>query len=45
MLGPMFQTPLNPALTSRWCSLTKYVGGDSDLVGGSISGDVSPCSR
>ena len=41
MLGPMFQTPLKCGADISLCSLTKYVGGHSDLVGGSISGDVS----
>jgi methionine-gamma-lyase len=38
MLGPMFQTPLKCGADISVCSLTKYVGGHSDLVGGSISG-------
>jgi methionine-gamma-lyase len=38
MLGPMFQTPLKCGADISLCSLTKYVGGHSDLVGGSISG-------
>ena len=37
----MFQTPLKCGADISLCSLTKYVGGHSDLVGGSISGDVS----
>jgi hypothetical protein len=41
MLGPMFQTPLKCGADILLCSLTKYVGGHSDLVGGSISGDGS----
>jgi methionine-gamma-lyase len=41
MLGPMFQTPLKCGADISLCSLTKYVGGHSDLVGGSISGDAS----
>jgi O-acetylhomoserine/O-acetylserine sulfhydrylase-like pyridoxal-dependent enzyme len=41
MLGPMFQTPLKRGADIALCSLTKYVGGRSDLVGGSISGDAS----
>ena len=41
MLGPMFQTPLKRGADISLCSLTKYVGGHSDLVGGSISGDAS----
>jgi methionine-gamma-lyase len=38
MLGPMFQMPLKHGADISLCSLTKYVGGHSDLVGGSISG-------
>jgi methionine-gamma-lyase len=38
MLGPMFQVPLKCGADISLCSLTKYVGGHSDLVGGSISG-------
>src|SRR3954470_2234667 len=37
-LGPMFQVPLKCGADMTLCSLTKYVGGHSDLVGGSISG-------
>ena len=40
MLGPMFQTPLKCGADLSLCSLTKYVGGHSDLVGGSISGSA-----
>jgi methionine-gamma-lyase len=40
MLGPMFQTPLRHGADISLCSLTKYVGGHSDLVGGSISGSA-----
>ena len=38
MLGPMYQSPLLRGADITLCSLTKYVGGHSDLVGGSISG-------
>ena len=41
MLGPMFQTPRKCGADISLCSLTKYVGGHSDLVGGSVSGDGS----
>jgi methionine-gamma-lyase len=37
----MVQTPLKCGADISLCSLTKYVGGHSDLVGGSISGDAS----
>jgi methionine-gamma-lyase len=40
MLGPMFQVPLKCGADISLCSLTKYVGGHSDLVGGSISGNA-----
>ena len=40
MLGPVFQTPLKHGADLSLCSLTKYVGGHSDLVGGSISGNA-----
>ena len=36
----MFQTPLRHGADITLCSLTKYVGGHSDLVGGSISGSA-----
>jgi methionine-gamma-lyase len=39
--GPMFQTALNCGADISLCSLTKYVGGHSDLVGSSISGDAN----
>jgi methionine-gamma-lyase len=45
MLGPMFQTPLKCGADISLCSLTKYVGGHSDLVGGSISGAESLVKR
>jgi len=38
MLGPLFQKPLKQGADISLLSLTKYVGGHSDLVGGSISG-------
>jgi methionine-gamma-lyase len=41
MLGPIFQRPLKHGADLTLCSLTKYVGGHSDLVGGSISGSAS----
>ncbi len=41
MLGPMFQAPLACGADISLCSLTKYVGGHSDLVGGSISGSTA----
>jgi len=41
MLGPMFQKPLKHGADLTLLSLTKYVGGHSDLVAGSISGKTS----
>jgi methionine-gamma-lyase len=38
MLGPKYQKPLKQGADLSLLSLTKYVGGHSDLVGGSISG-------
>lgn len=38
LLGPKFQQPLNHGADLTLLSLTKYVGGHSDLVGGSIAG-------
>ena len=40
MLGPLFQTPLKHGADLTLLSLTKYVGGHSDLVGGSVSGSA-----
>lgn len=38
MLGPIWQKPLDHGADLCLYSLTKYVGGHSDLVGGSVSG-------
>jgi methionine-gamma-lyase len=38
MLGPVFQTPLDFGIDICVYSLTKYVGGHSDLVAGGITG-------
>ncbi len=38
LLGPKYQKPLKLGADLTLLSLTKYVGGHSDLVGGSISG-------
>ncbi len=38
LLGPKYQKPLKHGADLTLLSLTKYVGGHSDLVGGSISG-------
>jgi methionine-gamma-lyase len=45
MLGPLFQTPLLHGADISLCSLTKYIGGHSDLVGGSISGSAELVRR
>ena len=39
MLGPLFQTPLSLGADLCVTSLTKYVGGHSDLVAGGCSGN------
>lgn len=38
MLGPVFQTPIEHGIDLTVYSLTKYIGGHSDLVGGSVCG-------
>ncbi len=38
MLGPVYQQPLNCGADINIYSLTKYVGGHSDLVAGGVSG-------
>ena len=38
MLGPVYQKPLNCGADLNIYSLTKYVGGHSDLVAGGVSG-------
>ena len=40
LLGPKYQKPLKHGADLTLLSLTKYVGGHSDLVGGSISGSA-----
>ncbi|GJL96031.1 MAG: methionine gamma-lyase [Hyphococcus sp.] len=39
-LGPLFQTPLEHGADLSITSLTKYVGGHSDLIAGSCSGSA-----
>ncbi len=41
MLGPLFQTPLAHGADLVVTSLTKYVGGHSDLIAGGCSGSAS----
>ncbi len=38
MLGPVFQRPIEQGIDLVVYSLTKYVGGHSDLIAGSVSG-------
>jgi methionine-gamma-lyase len=40
LLGPVFQSPLQHGADLSLYSLTKYVGGHSDLIGGAITGSV-----
>jgi methionine-gamma-lyase len=40
LLGPVFQSPLQHGADLSLYSLTKYVGGHSDLIGGAINGSV-----
>ena len=45
LLGPVFQSPLRHGADLSIYSLTKYVGGHSDLIGGAVMGartDVAP---
>jgi methionine-gamma-lyase len=45
MLGPVFQQPLAYGADISVYSLTKYVGGHSDLVGGSVAGSAELVQR
>ncbi len=45
MLGPLWQKPLDHGADLCLYSLTKYVGGHSDLIGGSCSGSKALVSR
>ena len=45
MLGPLWQKPLAHGADLCLYSLTKYVGGHSDLIGGSCSGNKALVSR
>ena len=42
LLGPVFQSPLRHGADMSLYSLTKYVGGHSDLIGGAV---VGSCAR
>ena len=45
MCGPIFQQPLRHGADVCLYSLTKYIGGHSDVVGGSCSGDKALLSQ
>ena len=45
LLGPLFQTPLDRGADLVVTSLTKYVGGHSDLIAGGCSGAPGRSSR
>lgn len=45
MFGPIFQSPINHGIDLTVYSLTKYIGGHSDLIGGSICGNNDLISR
>jgi methionine-gamma-lyase len=40
LLGPVFQSPLRTGADMSLYSLTKYVGGHSDLIGGAVIGSL-----
>lgn len=41
LLGPLYQTPLEHGADAVVYSLTKYVGGHSDLIAGAVLGDAA----
>lgn len=45
MLGPIFQHPIRDGIDLAVYSLTKYVGGHSDLVAGGVSGSAALIKR
>ena len=45
MLGPIFQHPIRDGIDLAVYSLTKYVGGHSDLVAGGVSGSAELIKR
>jgi len=45
MLGPIFQHPIRDGIDLAIYSLTKYVGGHSDLVAGGVSGSAELVRR
>lgn len=45
LLGPLYQQPLIHGCDLVVYSLTKYVGGHSDLIAGSVAGKIDPMRR
>jgi len=45
LLGPLYQSPLSFGADLVVYSLTKYVGGHSDLVAGSVAGNAAPMRK
>ena len=45
LLGPVFQKPLQHGIDLSCYSLTKYVGGHSDLVAGAVIGKKAPMEK
>ncbi|HEY8193418.1 MAG TPA: cystathionine gamma-synthase family protein [Hyphomicrobium sp.] len=45
LLGPVFQSPLQHGADLSLYSLTKYVGGHSDLIGGAVIGSNAHLTR
>ncbi|HRP27771.1 MAG TPA: PLP-dependent transferase, partial [Burkholderiaceae bacterium] len=45
MLGPIFQHPIRAGIDFAVYSLTKYVGGHSDLVAGGVTGSAALVGR
>jgi methionine-gamma-lyase len=45
LLGPLYQSPLDHGADLVVYSLTKYVGGHSDLIAGSVAGRTAPMKK
>ncbi|MEO8811488.1 MAG: cystathionine gamma-synthase family protein [Caulobacteraceae bacterium] len=45
LLGPLYQSPLDHGADLSVYSLTKYVGGHSDLIAGSVAGAAAPMKK
>ncbi|ACC74687.1 cystathionine gamma-synthase family protein [Paraburkholderia phymatum] len=45
LLGPLFQKPVNHGIDLSVYSLTKYIGGHSDLVAGGVTGNQGLITR